>query len=60
MKQIIEIDADTIEEVETVTKEERTRHNRKELKARKEELQIRRDLDKAEIDQINIDLAKFK
>ena len=51
------IDNDNIEEVET--KEVRVRYDRKKLKERKDMLQIRRDLDKAEIDDINIKLAKF-
>ncbi len=51
------IDNDNIEEVEN--KEVRVKHNRKQLKERKDMLQIRRDLDKAEIDDINLKLAKF-
>lgn len=54
------IDADVIEESEMVTEMKKERFDRKKLQARKNELQIRRDLDKLEIDEININLAKFK
>ena len=54
---IIIIDNDNIEEVEN--KEVRIKHNRKQLKERKDMLKIRRELDKAEMDEIDLLLAKF-
>jgi len=52
------INDDNIEEVEMV--ENRVRLNRKELKDEKNRLQIRRQIDKARIDEIDILLTKFQ